>query len=61
MQVSSHVVANVLPLVVAVVVAAIPLRAIAKPAAFAIASFVTTNAYIVSIAVLAGAPTPPEA
>jgi hypothetical protein len=63
MHVSSHVVANMFPLLVAVAVAAVPLRAVAKPAAFAAASFITTTAYILSITVLAGAPvrpTPPK-
>lgn len=59
MHVSSAVVANVFPVLVVVLLAAVPLRGVGKPAAFVTASFVATAAYIVSVAAVVRATVKP--
>jgi hypothetical protein len=56
MRVRSPAVANASPVLVAALLAAIPLRALGKPAAFLTTSFVATTVYIVSAAALVRSP-----
>jgi hypothetical protein len=61
MRVPSTLVANACPVLVAILLAVIPLRGLGKPVAFLATSFLATAAYVVSLAAVVRASTAPAA